>query len=35
LSRGRLLAVNSQFDTFLNGAPQTSPVFTVSGLSLR
>ncbi len=35
LSRGRLLAINSQFDTFINGAPQTSPTFTISNLSLR
>jgi len=35
LSRGRLLVVNSQFDTFFNGAPQTSPTFTISSLPLR
>lgn len=34
-SRGRLLAVNSQFDTFFAGAPLTSPTFTVSSLPLR
>ncbi|GAB7191568.1 hypothetical protein NUM3379_22760 [Kineococcus sp. NUM-3379] len=32
LSRGRLLVVNSQFDTFFGGAPQTSPVFTISSV---
>jgi len=35
LSRGRLLAVNSQFDTFFQGAPQTSEKFTISSLPLR
>jgi hypothetical protein len=35
LSRGRLLAVNSQFDTLFNGAPQTSQAFTISSLPLR
>jgi streptogramin lyase len=35
LSRGRLLAVNSQFDTFFNGTPQTSPTFTISALPLH
>lgn len=35
VSRGRLLAVNSQFDTFFSGAPLTSETFTVSSLPLR
>jgi hypothetical protein len=35
VSRGRLLAVNSQFDTLFNGAPQTSPTFTISSLQLH
>lgn len=35
ISRGRLLAVNSQFDTFFSGAPLTSETFTISRLPLR
>ena len=35
LSRGRLLVVNSQFDTLFFGAPQTSETFTISSIPLR
>ncbi len=35
LRRGELLVVNSQFDTFFGGAPQTSPTFTISTVPLR
>ncbi|PZS31597.1 MAG: superoxide dismutase [Pseudonocardiales bacterium] len=35
LSRGRLLVVNSQFDTLFQGAPLTSPTFTISAVPLR
>ncbi|MFI0738405.1 hypothetical protein ACH4PU_09955 [Streptomyces sp. NPDC021100] len=35
VSGDRLLVTNSQMDTYLNGAPRTSPSFTVESLPLR
>ena len=35
ISRGRLLVTNSQFDTYLFNAPQTSKTFTIASLPLK